>query len=57
MTGEMPMKKLSSLLNVRFLMSVVTETFWTGVAGIAVGAEYMSEQVFKSRQMTTFFIC
>jgi len=51
------MKKLSSLLNVRFLMSVVTETFWTGVAGIAVGAEYMSEQVFKSRQMTTFFIC
>lgn len=35
-------------------MSVVTETFWTGVAGIAVGAEYMSEQVFKSRHLTTF---
>ncbi|MBA9043107.1 hypothetical protein HNP21_006285 [Bacillus aryabhattai] len=37
------MKKLPSLLNVKFLVSVVSETFWTGVAGIAVSAEYMSE--------------
>lgn len=40
------MKKLPSLLNVKSLVSlvsVVSETFWTGVSGIAVSAEYMSE--------------
>ncbi|PMC34916.1 hypothetical protein CJ195_20605 [Bacillus sp. UMB0899] len=37
------MKKLPSLLYVKFLISVVTETVWTGLAGIAVSAEYMSE--------------
>lgn len=37
------MKKLPSLLNAKFLISVVSETFWTGVSGITVGAEYMSE--------------
>lgn len=50
------MKKLFSRLNVKFLVSVVTETIWTGVAGIAVGAEYMSTEVFKSRHSTTFFV-
>lgn len=39
----MSMKNLSSLLNVKFLISVVAETFWTGVSGIAVSAEYMNE--------------
>ena len=32
-----------STLNARFLTSVVSETTWTGLAGLAVGAEYMSE--------------
>jgi hypothetical protein len=39
----MSMKKLPSLLNAKFLISVVTETVWTGLAGIAVSAEYMTE--------------
>ncbi|EDR85261.1 hypothetical protein BAQ_A0066 (plasmid) [Bacillus anthracis str. A0193] len=42
-TGEMSMKNLSSLLNVKLFVSVVAETLWTGVSGIAVSAEYMSE--------------
>lgn len=37
------MKKLPSLLNAKFIISVVTETVWTGLAGIAVSAEYMSK--------------
>lgn len=37
------MKKLPSLLNAKFLVSVVSETLWTGVSGIAVSAEYMNE--------------
>lgn len=37
------MKKLPSLINAKFLISVVSETVWTGLAGIAVSAEYMSE--------------
>lgn len=44
MTGEMSMKK-SPTLNARFLISVVSETIWTGLAGIAVSAEYMNEQI------------
>lgn len=39
----MSMKKLPSLLDAKFLISVVTETVWTGLAGIAVSAEYMSD--------------
>ncbi|ASN06341.1 hypothetical protein CFK40_15595 [Virgibacillus necropolis] len=34
---------LLSTLKVRFLISVVSETIWTALAGLAVGAEYMSE--------------
>ncbi|GAB0171952.1 hypothetical protein LSPCS325_53890 [Lysinibacillus sp. CTST325] len=37
------MKKSSNLLNAKPLISVVSETLWTGVAGIAVSAEYMSK--------------
>lgn len=37
------MKNLTSLLNAKFLTSIVSETLWTGVSGIAVSAEYMSE--------------
>ena len=39
----MSMKKIPSLLNAKFLISIVSETFWTEVSGIAVSAEYMSE--------------
>lgn len=44
MTGEMSMKPLS-ILNELFLLSVVSETLWTGLAGIAVSAEYMNKQI------------
>lgn len=44
MTGEMSMKKTPTL-NARFFISVVLETIWTGLAGIAVSAEYMNEQI------------
>ena len=39
----MSMEKLPSLLNAKFIVSVISETIWTGVSGIAVSAEYMSE--------------
>jgi len=37
------MKKLPTLLNKKLIISVVSETIWTGAAGNAVSAEYMSE--------------
>jgi hypothetical protein len=37
------MKKLPTFLNAKLLISVVMETLWTGIAGIAVSAEYTSE--------------
>ena len=43
MTGEMSMKKITSLLKVKSFISVVSETLWTGLAGIAVSAEYANE--------------
>jgi hypothetical protein len=42
----MSMKKLPSLVNVKLFLSVLTETVWTGLAGIAVSAEYMSPNKF-----------
>ena len=39
LSGEINKKKSPILLNAKFLMSVVSETFWTGLSGIAVSAE------------------
>ncbi|GIX60454.1 hypothetical protein BPADB04_54840 [Bacillus paranthracis] len=38
------MKKITSFLKVKSFISVVSETLWTGLAGIAVSAEYANEK-------------
>ncbi|WP_186763908.1 hypothetical protein [Planomicrobium sp. CPCC 101079] len=38
---------LLSSIQARFFINVMTETLWTGLAGVAVGAGYMNKFLLK----------